>query len=484
MNRSLLIAVILLCSCGQGQKKGFRDSTPTFPITDDPSTQSQTYLWDDPDCIAQKKSPVALPVATLTDWSQMGAQDVPTPLGSLVGANGELDPSEVGGGTITTQDLYSRVCEHRGSDGICLNALNEAIGWAAKSPGQVPRFCNLQGHYTRDSLERVSLTAAFHLRNAISFIRNVLPQAPNLQGVELKVLATFESLWSPTALGTNNDGRGARSVLVDNASYFPTSNSGYNPFIAILPRRLGSQDDTPRLWESGFVIAHELAHHLEHTLGLDHFGDARRTLIRLALSEAFADLLGLASLKLSDASLSHTPCLAGRSPSRENFEDGRVKSLDSHILAALQKQEPKDSARSTLTAALAKPLAHQHLNLCSTPNRFSFHDLGAVFAHAFYDLMMQSFDVLEISPQDRPALFAQQATRWMKAIEADISVGQHAKRDIGSAAKALESTIMSLFQDQARTLPANVEVVLCQKLSFFFSGLKQTQWFHRGQACS
>lgn len=473
---STALAGATLNSCGTGRAPLPDEQNPTFRFTDDPSSEAANLLWDDGDCMAGEKPPSSPSSAPLIRWRDGNPDTYRANLDGIISAQGFFDESKMRG-QVSARDLYNRTCMKPASNGRCLDQAGRDLGWKVKSPGKAPRFCRSNGDYPRDSLERVSLSSAVAFKQGSDFLRATILKVKGLEGVDLKIVPTFETLWPPES--SSQDSLGRRSVIVRNVSYFPPGKSKLTPFIAVFPRKFGDQEDFPRFWESRFVIAHELGHHAEHVLGLDHFEEVR-SLTRFAVSEAFADLVGFAAIGLNDAELTSMPCMANRSPAKESFSDGVAKIIDRALMDALK-------LKTVSTMFEYDGVIHGQqftASTCPLPSRTKPHDLGAVLAHSFYDLVNTTFEITAVPSDERAALFAVTAREWFQIIENAVGQGADAAGDLVAVAKGLEQTIQELFVRRGVQVETNIAKVLCQRMNLHFSGTRHTDWFNQKDTCS
>ncbi|MCX6127245.1 MAG: hypothetical protein NTV34_21190, partial [Proteobacteria bacterium] len=450
----LLVALIgLVATCGRAPPHIGNGTSPDFPLTDDPDAQDGTFTWDEPDCINGSKLGFALNRADITIWqSPGGSADRQTDLGEVIGSRGFIDSNQTGA-PVTARDLYSRRCTNTEVNTGCRDESNESLGWSLRKAGVAPKFCRDGGQYSRDSIERVVLTSLISFKNARDFINGTVLRSNEMSGVELKVLSIFETVWPPS--GNQNETSGKRSALVQNLAYFPANGGSDAPFIAVFPRKLGEKDNQPRLWESPFVMAHELGHHVERALGLDHFGNSKRTLVRMAISEAFGDLIGFSATNMDDRGLLAMPCMANRAVSSDAFSDGVAKIIDKALIKSLGAAAAKVQSLSAISWEPNAPSSPPSFfapqaPTCTSPSRLQPHDLGAIIAHGFYDLFSKSMDSRNESPSARAAIFANSAKNWLESTEKAVALGSTPKEDLQGAARSLEIAVTTYFRSSGQ----------------------------------
>jgi hypothetical protein len=457
----------LLLSCGAKQTAAVPPISPEFPLTD-PLAKPAAYAWDDPDCIEYPAiSSLVVKSALLTKWTSEGFTEELVPMADYLDERGHPREEPALPGSISALDVYNRTCQASGDLSSCKDPQNNDLGWSVQTSGKKPRFCRQDGVYSRDSIERVTLSSIIGVQRARDFFSNYVLPARELRGIEIKILPTFETIWPGTA-----GSQGSRGVLVSNVAYFPAEKQGPNPFIAVFPRKDSDDEKSPRMWESSFIMAHELAHHAERALKLDHFGESR-TLMRRAVSEAFADLLAFSATNLKDVELRKMPCLKNRAVTNSVFSDGVEKTFDKALMTSLNRLETNFKSPSNIRSSDLLPFEPA----CAPAGRLQPHDLGGIIAFAFYDLVNSAFDALNTDTVVRPKKFAEAAVFWLKEIELNIGAGADSSTDVLKIGQALEKTVYLVYEDSGSAVLASQARVYCQKMGLRFAGIGAQRWF-------
>jgi hypothetical protein len=245
--------------------------------------------------------------------------------------------------------------------------------------------------------------------------------------------------------------------LTENLAYF-AGDSTTTPFIAIFPKSKAASLST-NLWESEFVIAHEFAHHVERSIGLDLNGKDP-SMLQIATSEAFADLLAFASQGASSHTIKGIPCVGDdRSVESSSFANGRAKRLDKELITLMHEKDGSNPGNMFLNCQGVLPQ--------------SSHGVGAVLAHWIYQ-----FAKLTPVYQDHPEKAVARLTlSWLQHVRQ--GVGQNKPEELTSIARSLESAVTDQYIDNPNELTDSVRRLLCQKMAEGFSGLGHMQWFAR-----
>lgn len=261
------------------------------------------------------------------------------------------------------------------------------------SSSQKLKICTANSNYERLSVESVALSTSYYAEKAVNFYKKI--KKDHLRPMKLSVLPHFVSYYDFHNPDENTIERHPE-YITHNAAYFSDSN-----MMVIFPEdEFGLQNLAGYFWESGFVIAHELGHHIEseliknlaneikssstmndvHSLiwdgsqhryrvpptkqiGLTGENLAAFIQIRTALSEALADLLAY-YVEQGSASLIGLPCIGGnRSVDNDYFLDGQEKTIND------LRWENLTNSQSTYSSS------------CSEPNFSDPHIFGAVMAN-------------------------------------------------------------------------------------------------------
>ncbi|NDD91884.1 hypothetical protein EBZ37_07340, partial [bacterium] len=111
--------------------------------------------------------------------------------------------------------------------------------------------------------------------------------------------------------------------------------------------------------------------------------------------------------------------------------------------------------------------------------------LGAILAHAFYDLTAKALATASIQPEERPRVFAELTLNWLRATEGGIGAGRPSVvGELQIVAKAIEDVETQFFTTRNLLISEPVAKLFCQRLTQHFAGLTKSDWFHRGEACS
>ncbi len=430
-------------------------------------TENEEKLtWEEQTCIDGVKPGRKLESTQLADWSMPeGEKTKNVSLEGLITSKGLMNDVTMGGST-TARDVYQRRCHSLSLAGICLAQDGVSQGWVPHKPGVVPRFCREKGPYNRTSLEYTVLSSAYRFVKAREYLTSAYldGDSARFKHLDLKVVPQFETLFQDS----ESEPFLKKFYEVNNVGYYPTFNSRDRPFIAVLPRSEDSVESTPRLWEIGFVMAHEQGHHLERVLGLDAFSK-KRTLTRKAMSEAFADLVGSTFNGFESNELKNTGCLADRSIKTSTFKNGLAKVIDRDLVVSIQKSEQASSANKNISEP-----EHQWVlaDGCASPSTTSPHGLGAILAHAFYDISAQVFSIQDLSDPDQRVKHMVSFTKsWMEIASKSVLAGNNVLSDMTMIAKAMESVLLQYAKVQKIELTDEIKRTLCQRHALHFSGL-------------
>ena len=403
-----------------------------------------------------------LTTATISSWAESTRRDVATPLGDLVDTGGRLNTKNIAN-KISARSQFSRDCSTVRS-GQCLDSGGKEPGFTFVADGKEPRFCRPEGNYSIDSIERVTLTSALFLRNAVKFASDTYKDNGALSPIQLLVLPQFASIVPSSGLSQTN-------VLVNNLAYFPVQNNA-TPYIAVLPRQLNSSEANPRLWESEFVFAHEFGHHIERYLHVDRFFDANISVVRSAASEAFADLNAYASAGLSDSTIRNIPCIgADRAVGIGSFRDGMAKVFDKDEMTAIEANVKSGAALVSFEF---------QADTCAQVRKFESHGIGAILAYNVSTMINLALDSVKTNTTNRPKTFALSAAGWIKDVDQRINKGGKIPRnDIIAAGRALENTVKDIFSKASVPITTNIADALCGRMALGFSGTGEKTWFGR-----
>lgn len=470
-------AILLAFRCGK-PALNHPPTNPGFGLNDEPGADEEVYQWDDPQCISNAKLGVALSKFDITSWDEPQAKTRSIDISGLLNSNGHIEGSQIGG-SVLAREKYARSCKETVGNSPCTDASGKILGWLPSAPPQgiAPKFCLDSGQYRRDSIERITMSALHALHATREFVSKAYLNSKPTGPLNVQVVPRFETNRAESnSAGTSS--KLSTSLIVDQVAYFPRLNSDQAPFIAIFPRRRGSTEQIPRLWESNFVIGHEIGHHVERLLGVDHF-QSTQSLVRAAVSEGFADMVGFSNQKLDDTALLNMPCLSDRAISKATFSDGVAKIIDKALMNALMLKESELGVVSfnSLTAEGFTTTA------CSPPLRVARHGLGAILAHIVFDFATRTFDLANVELTSRPLAFANFSKAWLKTTESSIHAGGKADLDVTAVARSIEKTVLDELAQRRVTVGPNISRALCQQIKLQFSGLPEQSWFGQ-QSCS
>lgn len=455
---------------------------PDLTLTVAQDFEIETYPLDDPNCQQIPANPetsgLQLENVTLKLWRDgilsMSAMNV-TPLEIGVFP---LKSKHVSG--VHRESIFRRTCDAaKNGPPYCMGKDSREPAWTQFQVGEALRACQSILTPTPTSLEQLALAALISVEKAGRAIHEFLPLLDS-QPVTLLAAPRFESRWIPWQSGQQKGNY--LNLLAENLAYFPQT-SGTPPFIAIFPKQLNSSNPI-RLWESEFVTAHEYSHHIEVALGVSRYHE-NRSLVRVAISEGFADIMAYAALGASDSSIKGIACIGtDRSPVSSTFGNGMMKTIDEVLVGRLpggskanESQDLEDeSAFLGSGAKLASEQPSQFTSVCRGVVPHSAHGLGAIFSHwvAMFASMTPGFDE---APAKSVALLA---TDWITAIDGMIGAGSHSNtNDLRDSAKALEKAIEQRYAAGEVDLTDNIKLLLCQKMKLAFPAVKEIDWFGR-----
>jgi hypothetical protein len=411
--------------------------------------------------------------ATVTHWQQGHLGQNPIEIGGLSIAGAPLSTPSVA--QVMINGVFRRSCDsQQAAPPQCMKDGQLAPGWSQISPGTALKICGRSPTPPRASIEHQALTATIMVERTAQLVRRHMPANRPLGPLMILASPRFESHWTPWQV----DGMsGAYEMLfADNLAYFGPTNVT-PPYLALLPSRsrpdadrsvdrsVDRFEDQPYLWELPFVVAHEYGHHVEHSLGIDHFA-APRSITRQAVSEGFADLIGFAAHGGPDVDpLAGVPCLAAdRSPASSHFSGGAPKIMTASLLRSLDTTAPR-----TMTHSLAAP--------CQGVLPYSPHGLGAVFAFWVREFAMLTphFD------EDPHGHLIELSIAWLQKTEERLGTGNpsntDARKDIRAVADSIESMVQKRFSDARLTIPDQTRTIMHQKMNEGFIGLDGGDWF-------
>ena len=461
----------LVFGCRPGAPGGVHPSNPELSLSVVPATEIESYPLGDEGCQETRETLDLLESANLEFWQDgsIGPRSIylqelqikSTPLSStLVGA-------------VKFDAVFRRTCDAgKGAPPVCTPLDSSAIGWKPIQQGRTLKICHARMSPIRNNIEHLGLAAIATIEKSGKTIKNSLPAGAHLPPVQVLVAPRFETHWTPW----NQNGRPSvyESILADNMAYFPPT-STTPPFVALLPKRKNprsSNSDSVNLWESQFVIAHEYAHHVEHSLGKAHFSDTQSQL-RLAVSEGFADILAFAGLGASSSSLKGMPCIGkDRSPDSLEFSTGIPKIITPALMARFGD---KTNTQST-------PLTESEKSICQGVPPQSAHGIGATLAHWIVELASYT-PSYETAREDT---LNQVAIDWLTNVESSIGAGDSlsdsrdssaSKKELTLILQALEKSIRAQFAKHDEPISDNLRQLLRQKMEFAFPALEQHEWF-------
>ncbi len=348
-----------------------------------------------------------------------------------------------------------------------MNNTGDEPGFTSLTPGDKPRFCQQSGNYGVDSVERVTLTSLISMKHALDFANKTYTENGAISNIHLLVLPRFESSF---ATGREQNGVRELRVLVDNLAYFPTEENS-TPFIAVFPRKASATNEDPRLWEAPFVFSHELGHHIERYLRTDRYGAGKRSVVRSAVSEAFADLNGFATDNLDDKIIRNFPGIGqDRAVGASSFRDNQAKIFDATEIRAIELHQQQSMALVSLEFETVST---------GTIAKYTAHGIGAIFAHSVYSIFTMVFDAADIKSDKRATALALASAEWLKETDRTMGAGTTPRKDLLAAARSLETAAKNALTKYNISLTNNVADALCQRMALSFSGIEEKTWFGR-----
>ena len=453
---SLLTMVIVVVSCGRSRRHGIEPTDPE--VISAPDVQS--YKLYDPVCQTSQSPAARLESATLDLWNDGALGPVSRNLSPL-----EIQLPALAGRTTTaalTGSVFTRNCDTTLSGPLdCLNNKHQLQRFSLKTAGQPIRVCQTNAAPPKNSLEQIALATIEAIESTALSLRGKLPAGTNIEPITILVMPRFESLWQ--AWTSKGGTTGYQTLLADNLAYFPAT-SETPPYIAVFPKQKRDQE-TVNLWESEFVIAHEFAHHVERSLGLDHF-DQDRSKIRRAVSEGFADILAFASHATSNRALKGIPCIDhDRAPNELEFHSGAPKIIDTTLLNLLN-QASDNHALSAFSRGTAET--------CGGVSPHSAHGFGAIFAHWVWELASYTPGYRE----NPGRVLTQVSINWLTRAEELVHAGSDdTQSDLEKVATALQDAIDNQFRAAGQPVAQNVRELLRQKMNLAFASLGERVWF-------
>ena len=461
-----MIAVTCLEGCGPKTRHKPESQPYKSPFSLDWDEKIENYPLDDERCQATPENSSTIQGTRLFSWELGGLQEVDAILNTSTIKQNPLKANFIGSTHIDSSFL--RTCDSGlAPPPSCLSTNGAHLGWKLVNQGQPLRICQTAPTHKRRSAEQLALAAISAIESAGSKLQAFLPGQKKLTPVTVLVAPKFESRWN--SHGTDPQHTVYQHFMTDNLSYFSPSEST-PPYIAILPRKkpTGSQvDSSVHLWESKFIVTHEYAHHLEDTLGISRFLEPRSHL-RIAASEAFADLVAYATLGGS-SNLSAIPCIGrDRAPDSDQFYTGIEKILTNQIF--------KRAIDPSLASQADDPIKNVEETIhCQGVSPHSVHGVGAILAHLALELTSYtpSFDV------DLTGSLLRISTSWLQGVDAKIGAGKALsdrstgasdqatmRADLTSIADGLETAVVDEFERQGEPPNDNVRQLLKQKIRF------------------
>lgn len=425
------------------------------------------YQWDDPRCLEGSLLATATSSATTSSWAERTRRDVSSNLENMIDQSGHFS-SAVFPSRVVARMQFTRDCDHV-SNQTCLTSRNTEAMFTSDGAGQNPRFCRASGNYSIDSIERVALTSALSFKHAQEFAAGAYKENGAIAPVQLLILPRFASK-IPSTRGNSNVTD--TKVLTNNLAYFPVKNG--MPYIAVFPRDKNATEDTARLWESSFVLAHEYGHHIERYLRVDRFDDISVSPVRRAVSEAFADINAHATGNLNDSSVLNIPCFGSdRAVGVGNFKDSVAKVFDK-----LEIQNVENRYKTEPTSMIS--FEFESAAVCAQIDKAAYHAIGAIFAYNVNAMIGLALDAVRVPATDKAKKVAGYTADWIRETDRLINKGSKSPRgDIIGGARALETTVKAIFNASNVPLTTNIADALCQRMNLGFSGTGEKTWFGR-----
>jgi len=377
-----IIPCTYLASCGLKTKSSGNGKFREQPLSLEPPSK---YHLADPQC-QQSNAKLSLDSTNVWHWDGPNVVNSPKPLRNT-NSDGSLNSNII---SETSYGMHIRKICHSPdlNEGACVDENQELSQFYLQKNAQPLKVCRNDFNYPRDSYEGVALTSIHYVNSAADTYRRIMNE--NLPKVSLQIMPLYETLY----LGVKTKAGPPRNIslwMTDNLAYSPMSQS-----ILVFPQRAASADRDDKFWESSFVLAHELGHHIEfakfdhifHSVGLkwsQQFhrfveadstyemeslsGFSRTSSIFSTISEAFADIIAFYAGRGEVHSLANLTCL-GRNRNIRNafFADNTPKELNTRVLDELfQKISPKGYT-------------------CNDVNFSDPHLSGAVLAYVLYQV--------------------------------------------------------------------------------------------------
>lgn len=442
----------------------------------DGKSQLQDYPMEDPDCqLSTDSADFSLGTAALYTWTAKGLNFTHYDLEPL-----NINSKPLRGNFISKANIgasFLRSCDLNASPPpLCLGKANKQTGWLPIDQGQAIKVCSRHMAPKRHYAEHLALSVLLIIEAVAPKIKEQLPEDAQLDPLSIQVAPIFSSRW--ISQSGNQEQSAYRHVLTDNLSYIAKTESS-PPFIAVLPQKKVNDSSTAfNLWESPFVVIHEYAHYIEDVLGLAHFNEPRG-LIRIAVSEAFADTISYAAFGNSDH-IAAVPCTGkDRAPDSLEYANGIAKIFTKQLL--LRASEPTINLSVMGPDKIGSPDPH-----CQGVLPYSAHGFGAIFAHWLLELASLTPNYKANSGKH----LSHMAIEWLKEVDRVMrqkttepnesspdSDPQALASQVEKVAVALETVLTRQFLRQSEPISQNVRELLRQKMSLAFGDISQHQWF-------
>ncbi len=395
-----------------------------------------SYELSDADC-QSRRDKVSLDGASLWGWDQgSGLVAANTPLVGISSSHSLVSDTVK---NTRYGRTFKRTCPKQVEDsptGLCRAADGSSINYEIESEEHFLRVCERETDFPRDSFENVGLTSIHYLSIAGRAYEKATGRA--LPKIDLEVLPIFET--------TESEGVVVDGVPVD-IKYFITDNLAYFPsrqIVAVFPQSMVYRiAQRHRYWESSFVLAHELGHHIEETLN----GDSMRTsglqwdvsthgyratgasgpslgtaVAMTAVSEAFADLVGYYAGDEDPASLQNLDCIGpNRMITSAFFGDKKSKKV-------LDLKAAMDLIRGNSDKVMSN---------CNDVDLSDPHVTGAMIAHVAHVIFSE---VVAEFPSSKPSI-----DKYRLALDWRERIGRQA-----------HSSALDLFEKLGKTIEESV----------------------------
>lgn len=382
---AILMSGFVMWGCDTGgsgnSRKNNRNVRPPV-ITDQAPV---TYTLYDKDCV-QQQSPVAITKTGIWGWEGLSVINTTAELSNTI-SSGSLRSDIVS--ETTFNRLYLRVCNGP-SEFNCVKEDGSPKGWDLPKEKNQLRVCEDDFTYPRETFEAGALTSIHYLNLAADSYKEAMNRS--LRKVRLEIFPLFETHFFGR---TDKNGKkvNVKEYLVDNLAYYP----GHDLIVVFPQSQKAAENGFDKFWESSFVLAHELGHHVEQahigadlralgiywdpTLhqfrGIQESGskerERRRYLAKYwtAISEAFADLNAFYAEKEDINSLVNVDCLgANRNILNDMFADQQTaKRLDDSVVVSLFIR------------------GSYQVNYCDSVNLSEPHTVGAIIAHNMHNII-------------------------------------------------------------------------------------------------